>query len=247
MRLTLSFALATLTVATLPAQVTHKFPPDSLLNTRVIPRATPPLQVIGTMRNFAGNLGVRCQYCHEGTEGQDLAEFDFASDAKRTKRTAREMMKMVAEVNRRLDSLPERQAPSVQVTCATCHRGVARPVPLSQIVADAAQSSGADSALRAYKALRERYYGGDAYNFTEPSLNTAAFRLARGGKIAEAIAILDFNEGMYPASTGLAVFRGNVLLMKGDTSAAAAAFHEALRRDPTNGEAQGRLRTIGRP
>lgn len=41
-------------------------------------------------------------------------------------------------------------------------------------------------------------------------------------------------------------FRGNIKLMKGDTTAAEAAFREALRRDPANGEARGRLRAIGR-
>jgi cytochrome c-type biogenesis protein CcmH/NrfG len=42
------------------------------------------------------------------------------------------------------------------------------------------------------------------------------------------------------------VFRGNVNLMKADTSAAETAFREALRRDPTNQEAKGRLHTIGK-
>jgi len=34
--------------------------------------------------------------------------------------------------------------------------------------------------------------------------------------------------------------------MRADTTAAAAAFREALRRDPANDEARGRLRDIGR-
>jgi hypothetical protein len=42
------------------------------------------------------------------------------------------------------------------------------------------------------------------------------------------------------------VFRGNVLLLHADTNAAAAAFHEAIRRDSTNFEARQRLRAIGR-
>jgi len=40
---------------------------------------------------------------------------------------------------------------------------------------------------------------------------------------------------------------GNMALMKGDTTAAKAAFREAVRRDSTNAEAKGRLRAIGRP
>jgi cytochrome c-type biogenesis protein CcmH/NrfG len=42
------------------------------------------------------------------------------------------------------------------------------------------------------------------------------------------------------------VFRGNIELMRGDTTAAAVAFREAVRRDPTNEEAKGRLSAIGR-
>jgi hypothetical protein len=228
------------------AQAPGKWPPDSLVNVRVIPKATPVIQVVGTMRNFAGNLGVRCQFCHVGEEGMPLERFDFASDQKRTKLIAREMMKMVQEVNRRLDSLPGRASPPVQVTCATCHHGVSRPMPLSQVITEAATAAGADSAVRAYRALRARYYGSDAYDFGESSLNTAAFRLGRANKFDEAFAMLKLNEELFPGSSPMYVFRGNISLMKGDTSAAAAAYREAVRRDASNEEAKGRLRNIGR-
>ncbi|MFN0178573.1 MAG: c-type cytochrome [Gemmatimonadales bacterium] len=230
----------------LSAQTPGKFPPDSLVNTQVIPRGTPVTQVIGTMRDFTGYLGVRCQYCHLGEEGRDLAEFNFPSDEKRTKRVARQMMRMVEEINRRLDSIPGRPTPGLSVTCGTCHRGTIRPVPLSTLVGDVAASAGADSAIRAYRALRSRYYGTDAYNFGESSLSIAAFRLGRAGRFAEAFALLGLNEELFPGSSGLAVFRGNISLMSGDTTAAAAAYREAIRRDPANGEARGRLRSIGR-
>ena len=244
MRLTV-FALA-LVPCIAAAQASGKWPPDSLVNVRVIPKSTPVVQVVGTMRNFAGNLGVRCQFCHVGEEGMPLERFDFASDQKRTKLIAREMMKMVQEVNRRLDSLPNRTQPPVQVTCATCHRGISRPVPLSQIIVEAGSAAGADSAIRAYRALRVRYYGRDAYDFGEASLNVAAFRLGRANKFDEAFAILKLNEELFPGSSQMSVFRGNVSLMKGDTTAAAAAFREAIKRDTSNAEARGRLRDIGR-
>ena len=41
------------------------------------------------------------------------------------------------------------------------------------------------------------------------------------------------------------VFRGNINLMRADTAAAATAFREAIRLDPANDEARGRLRSIG--
>ncbi len=194
------------------------------------------MQVVGIMRNFAGALGVRCPYCHVGQEGMPLGQFDFAKDEKRTKLTARQMMRMVEEIKSH-----------VEVTCQTCHRGVSRPMPLEQLVQETAQTSGADSAVRAYHALRERYYGRASYDFGEPTLDVAAFRLARAGKYDEAFAILRLNEEQFPAASNLATFRGNINLLKGDTTAAIAAFREAVRRDSTNGEAQGRLRQLTRP
>src|SRR5438477_12048236 len=141
--------------AALCAQAPGHFPPDSLINVKVIPKNTPVMNVVGIMRNFAGALGVRCQFCHVGQEGQPLAQFDFAKDEKRTKLTARQMMRMVEEINRRLDTLPEhaQMMSHVEVTCQTCHRGVSRPMSLEQLIQETAQTSG-DSATRAYRALR---------------------------------------------------------------------------------------------
>jgi hypothetical protein len=247
-RILVVFALLTLLVlpAMLAAQAPHKFPPDSTTNLKVLPKTMPVNQVLGVMRNFAGDLGVRCQFCHVGKEGQPLSEFDFPSDDKRTKQVARQMMLMVQEINRRVDTLPGHTTASLQVSCATCHRGVSKPTPLYTMLVDIGTQSGADSAVRAYKALRNRYYGRASYDFGEVSLNTAAFRLAGAAKFDEAFALLKLNEEYFPTSSGLSVFRGNISLMKGDTAAAEAAFREAVKRDSTNQEAKGRLRAIGK-
>jgi predicted negative regulator of RcsB-dependent stress response len=42
----------------------------------------------------------------------------------------------------------------------------------------------------------------------------------------------------------MSVFKGNILLMKGDTAAAVLAFREAVQRDSTNNEARNRLQTF---
>ena len=104
----------------------------------------------------------------------------------------------------------------------------------------------ADSAIRAYRAMRARHYGGDAYDFGEPTLSDAGFRLGRAGRFDDAMALLTLNESVYPASSALYVARGDVQLMRRDTTAAEAAFREALRRDSANREARGRIRAIGR-
>lgn len=246
-----ALTLLLLAPALLAAQAPGKWPPDSLINTRVIPKDTPVMQVVGQMRNITMALGVRCPFCHVGEEGRPLSTFDFASDEKPTKRTARQMMLMVEEINRRIDTLPHDHAQGhnvahVEVTCRTCHRGVERPVPLSTVIIDATLAGGADSGTRVYSRLRDAYYGEDAYDFGERSLNIAAFRVARERRYNDALALLALNEQLYPGSSGMSVFRGNILLMEGDTAAAAAAFREAITRDPANGEARGRLRDIGR-
>lgn len=223
-----------------------KFPPDSLINVKVFAKSTPVPQVLGAMRNIAVGLGVRCHFCHAGEEGTPFDKTDFASDERRSKKVARQMMRMVQEINARLDTIPERPSAKVEVTCRTCHRGVSRPVPLGNLVYDDAVNVSADSAIRSYQQLRARYYGRDAYDFGEQTLPMTAFRLAREGKkFDDALKVLAFNETVFPNSSATASARGNVLLLKGDTSSAVTAFKEALKRDSTNGEARGRLRDLG--
>ena len=102
-------------------------------NLQVLPKDTPGQQVIQAMQAFTMGLGVQCNYCHApqangqpGPNGQ--VPMDFASDEKQTKKTARVMMKMVADINSKLGSeLGKPAADVVQVQCVTCHRGSAIP------------------------------------------------------------------------------------------------------------------------
>jgi hypothetical protein len=144
-----------------------------------------------------------------------------------------------------MHDMADHDAEHVEVTCRTCHRGVREPIPLSTLIAQATLDVDADSGIRTYQALRTRYYGRDAYDFGENSLNVAAFRVAREKQYDAALALLTLNEQEYPGSSGMYVFRGNVLLMQGDTTGAAGAYREAVKRDSTNGEARGRLKDIG--
>ena len=99
-------------------------------------------------------------------------------------------------------------------------------MPLSAVIIAAATAGGTDSAVKAYRALRQRYYGSGAYDFGESQLNIAAFRLGRSNKFDEALAVLRLNEEFYPNSSGMYVFRGNVLLMKADTARLEGAERE---------------------
>lgn len=245
MRCTTLLVLSLAATSTAAAQSAGHFPPDSLVNTQVFPHNTPVREVLGRMRGFTMGLGVRCTFCHVGEEGQSLATFDFPSDKKQTKLIARQMMRMVDEINRRVDTLPGHAPDDPTVTCSTCHRGVSLPQPLSQVIQQAALAGGADSAVRAYRALHQQYYGRASYDFGEGTLNEAAFGVARAGKSADALKLLALNDESYPASATTAITRGNIQLMQGDTAAAIAAYRDALHRDSTDNEARGRLARLG--
>ena len=220
------------------------FPPDTLRNLKVLPLSTTPQQIVPIMRQIAISLGVRCQYCHVGEEGRPLSSFNFTSDDKRTKQTARIMMRMVQEVNRRLDSIPGRPVPNVTVTCMTCHRGVARPQPLGEVIEAALQAGGMDSARNAYRALHDRYYGRASYDFGEQSLIATAGDQVRQERADDALALLRLNAELFPQSATTHDTMGDVMLAKGDTAAAVSHYREALQRDSTDGVARFRLRAL---
>ena len=229
-----------------PALGQNRFPPDSLKNLKVLPATTTPREIVNIMRGFAGALGVRCQFCHVGEEGAPLQSFDFASDQKRTKQTARLMMQMVKEINEQtLARIPERPTSAVEVSCLTCHRGVSRPVPLGTVIAEAISAGGPDSARKAYQQLRTRYYGRAAYDFGEPSLIGTALELSRAGKYDDALAVLRINDEQFPTSANTMNNIGDVLLAKRDTAGAIEAYKTSLRRDSTDQVARGRLRGLG--
>jgi tetratricopeptide (TPR) repeat protein len=233
-------------LAATPALAQNRFPPDSVVNLKVLPRTTPPREVVSLMRGFSMATGLRCSHCHLGEEGQPLTTYDFASDERRGKLVAREMMRMTTAINEQtIARLPERPDSSLQVTCATCHRGVSRPVPLERIIVQAAVASGPDSAVRAYRALRETYYGRAAYDFSERTLVTAAQQLSQEQRFDDALALLDLDNEFYPRGAELMLATGDVHRARGDTASAVKAYREALVRNPRSQPARQRLTQLG--
>ncbi|HEX3146277.1 MAG TPA: c-type cytochrome, partial [Pyrinomonadaceae bacterium] len=78
----------------------------------------PVSQFIPVMNYFASSLGRRCNFCHVNTNGQ----WDYASDAKPEKNTAREMIRLVLETNKNFFK------GNTEVSCYVCHRGRNNPV-----------------------------------------------------------------------------------------------------------------------
>jgi cytochrome c peroxidase len=107
-----------------PAPAPFAVPPYK--NLKILPHDITRLQLLGTMKLFSQSLGVRCTFCHVGEEGKPLSTFDFASDAKEKKATARKMLAMVHRINEQ--DFGVHDFSQVKVTCFTCHRGATKPL-----------------------------------------------------------------------------------------------------------------------
>jgi len=84
-------------------------------------KGLPAPQIYPVMWFIRDSLGVQCDYCHV-KQGPDLDKgWSWESDDKPQKVRAREMMRMVLDINK--NSFGGNQA----VTCYSCHRGTTRP------------------------------------------------------------------------------------------------------------------------
>jgi photosynthetic reaction center cytochrome c subunit len=104
-------------------------------------QALPESQLFPLMNLLADSLGVRCDYCHvQATPDfaktpSNMGGWVWTSDDKPPKRTAREMMQMVVDLN------ATRFRGERRVTCYTCHRGSTRPGRLPPLPPPAAGSA----------------------------------------------------------------------------------------------------------
>jgi len=121
-----TFTMSVAFAQTPPAQPAFAAPPYK--NLKVLPQDIPRPQLLGTMKLFSQSLGVRCTFCHVGEEGKPLSTFDFASDVKEKKLTARKMLAMVHRINEQ--DFGVKDFSQVKVTCFTCHRGATKPVAM---------------------------------------------------------------------------------------------------------------------
>ena len=88
-------------------------------------------QVVAIMHKFEDQLGVECDYCHakNPTPSPTTGHLDFASDANPMKDRARVMMHMSEEINQHFLTQLKTPPADQQVSCGTCHRGNAKPLP----------------------------------------------------------------------------------------------------------------------
>ena len=178
---------------------------ESFKNLHVLPEGISRRELNRAMLGNLRGLGLPrrqnqgCLFCHVGDMEQPSRDWDYASDEKATKRKARVMMAMVAEINNRhLAELDDRVAPDLRVTCYTCHAGRTDPRPLPAVLMASYEVGGIDSAITRYHALRARYFGGDAYDFRVGVLAGLATQFANNGSYDDALALAATNAEVFP-------------------------------------------------
>lgn len=223
----LLLALVTTMATSASAQI-----PERFTNLRVMPDTISQAALVARMRAFAGALGVRCSYCHAVSDGLNQPTDDFATDDKPAKARAREMMRMVRDLNEvYLARLPDRRTPHVTVDCSTCHGGLARPEALPDLLQREVVANGIDSAMATYTALRARLYGRRAYDFGPTSLFQLGERLVNTGRHRDAIPVYNQLLRDVPLSGEAMVRLGDVYVAVADTAEAVRVYRRAVAAD----------------
>ncbi len=216
--------------------------PDKFENLKVLPKDIPQRELIGVMRGFADALGFRCHNCHVGEPGPSLNGYDFVSDEKKNKLVAREMMKMVADINGKyIAPIKTGHDPKVEVTCTTCHHGQERPRSLVDILAETYEADGAEATLAKYRELHERYYGRDSFDFGLYTMDDLALQWARAGKTEDARELITLHAETHSESSHMETVLGEIERAAGNLAAAKAHYKKALKIDPDDRMAKFRL------
>ena len=217
--------------------------PPPMSNLLIFPKDTPRETVITTMQAFTAALGVQCNYCHvqEGRGGRN----DMASDEKPAKKAARGMMTLAREINAKLpEAVGKGAAATTRVGCATCHRGVPIPKQITDIMTEAGSTGGAAAGLAKFKELREKFYGGQSYDFSEGTMITMAQRANTATKYDDALVYLAANLDYYPKSVRTYSAMAQMKSAKGDKAGAIAAMEKAVELDPNNAQTKTQLEAL---
>jgi tetratricopeptide (TPR) repeat protein len=208
-----------------------------------------PGDQIPNMQVIAQGLGVKCEYCHAGQRGtqpsgQPSGQQSVEGQPRSKFEIARAMIAMTRDLNTKiLAATGKPPSETTQVTCVTCHRGIAVPGQLSDIIARTALEQGPDAAIAQYRDLRQRYYGGQSYDFREDTLLDAAQKLVRV-KPKTAIPVLQLNLEFYPKSVRSYIQIAFAYTRNLDDDSAIATLEKALELEPDNGMVKGQLEQL---
>lgn len=218
--------------------------PQNPKNIQVLSKDIVGERLSPVMVGFVNSLGVRCTYCHKGVEGQPLTTYDFASDENPNKDRAREMLRMLKDINADLKKIQPSGDQRVNTWCHTCHHGRPRPMTLSEELADQYRKNGVEAALEHYADLKQKFYGKGSYDFGENSLNAFGYIVLEKGDTAGAIQVFKLNAFEFPASSNVWDSLGEAFMKAGDLKSAEQYYEKSLARDPNSENAKELLKKI---
>ena len=218
--------------------------PDKFTNLQYFPKTISRQDLLGNMRGFSFSLGVRCQFCHAGKDGNKLDQVDFASDEKDTKKTARAMLRMVDAINQEYIAKMGRTSP-VRVECVTCHHQLSIPKTMNALLAETIDKKDIQAAIILYRDLRKTDLGSGQYDFGETSLNILTESLLKQNKAKEAVAIMELNVEVNTPPSGWAY---NLLAMSHvankEVEKAKADYQKILELNPQDEWAKKQLEQL---
>jgi tetratricopeptide (TPR) repeat protein len=219
--------------------------PEKAKNLKVLEPDTSPERLRQIMLGFCNALGVRCNHCHVGEAGADLSTYDFASDERPAKNTARAMYTMLGDVREHLDKIEPSGAHRVNMWCHTCHRGQPRPLSLFEDLGEAQAAAGTDSTVARYRYLRERFHGRGGYDFGEEEvLNAMGYEQLGGGSVEDAIKLFALNAEQFPGSANVWDSLAEAHRKAGHRDLAVEYYRKSLEIDPENRNAAEMLKEM---
>lgn len=220
--------------------------PEKPKNLQVLPKDWPGSRLQPVMIGFTRALGVRCSYCHVGEEGKPLSTFDFASDDNPNKNRAREMYRMLEDINNHLKNIQPSGDQRVNMWCNTCHRGRPRPMTIEEELAEQYRKNGVESALDHYADLKQKYYGRGPYDFGENALNNFGYEVMKKD-LAGAVQVFRLNAEQFPQSGNVWDSLAEAYFKSGNLKAAKEYYQKALTRDGSDQNAKDMLAKLQEP
>jgi tetratricopeptide (TPR) repeat protein len=215
--------------------------PEKPTNLQVFPKDWPGSRLSPVMKGFTRALGVRCSHCHKGEEGTPLSTYDFASDENPNKNRAREMLRMLGDINEHLKKIQPSGDKRVNMWCHTCHRGRPRPMTLAEELGEKYRMQGLKPALGLYADLRKRFAERGAYDFGEAALNDFGYEVLGKPDTAGAIQVFKLNAEQFPKSASVFDSLGEAYMKAGNTKLAQENYEKVLALDPANANAKAML------
>ncbi|MEI9812477.1 MAG: photosynthetic reaction center cytochrome c subunit family protein [Acidobacteriota bacterium] len=201
--------------------------------------AQPPREPLPNMQAIAEALGVTCDYCHARGPGAAAP-----ATGPRKIEVAKQMIAMTRQLNATVATAAGKEAAATtKVDCVTCHRGVPIPKQIGDVLIETVSKQGTPAAIEQYRDLRTRFYGKQAYDFSEQTLLTLSQRLANA-RPDDAIAITKLNIEFYPTSSASYAAMAYAYTRKVDDKNAIEALEKAVELDPNNNVARGQLEQL---